>query len=120
MKRQYRLRRPAHFQRVRTHGNHHDDARLSISVAPARQRTARCGIVVARRHGGAVIRNRIKRRVREAIRLQFQYIRGNVDIVFIARSRSLLLTPFPKLLDLVATLLRRAGAYTPTEAAPTH
>ncbi|MFM2310308.1 MAG: hypothetical protein RLY87_2430 [Chloroflexota bacterium] len=119
MKRQYRLRRPAHFQRVRSHGSHHDDARLSISVAPARQRTTRCGIVVARRHGGAVIRNRIKRRVREAIRLQYQHIRGNVDIVFIARSRSLLLIPFPRLLDLVATLLRRAGVYTPPEVAST-
>lgn len=119
MKRQYRLRRPAHFQRVRSHGNLHEDARLSISVAPARQRTTRCGIVVARRHGGAVTRNRIKRRIREAIRLQYQYIRGNVDIVFIARSRSLLLTPFPKLLELIATLLRRAGVYITPEVAST-
>jgi glucosamine--fructose-6-phosphate aminotransferase (isomerizing) len=42
------------------------------------------------------------------------------DIVNIALSRSLLLTPYPKLLELVATLLRRAGAYTQTDFTPTH
>jgi ribonuclease P protein component len=119
VKRQYRLRRPKDFQRVRSKGNLQDDARLTITVAPARQRLARCGIVVARRHGGAVVRNRIKRRIKEAIRLQYAHIKGNVDLVFVVKSRALQALPFPKLLDLVASLLRRAGVYTQADDAAT-
>ena len=86
MKRQYRLRRPAHFQRVRSSGSHYDGAVLLLSIAPARQRTSRCGVVVARRLGGAVVRNRIKRRIREILRIHYSSLRPHTDIVVIART----------------------------------
>ncbi|MBM4413014.1 MAG: ribonuclease P protein component [Chloroflexi bacterium] len=111
MKRQYRLRRPTHFQRVRRNGVHHDGAVLSISVAPARQRISRCGIIVARRLGGAVIRNRIKRRIREALRSQYDFIKPHCDIVIVARSRSLTTLPFTRITDVVIILLQRANAW---------
>jgi ribonuclease P protein component len=46
---------------------------------------ARVGLTVSSKVGGAVVRNRIKRRLREAVRLE----RGNlppVDLVLVARS----------------------------------
>ena len=111
MKRQYRLRRPTHFVRVRRNGVHHDGALLSISVAPARQRISRCGIVVGRRLGGAVIRNRIKRRIREALRIHYGFIKPHYDIVVIARSRSLATLPFGRIVDVLTSLLQRANAW---------
>lgn len=46
---------------------------------------SRFGFSVSRRVGNAVVRNRIKRRVRESTRLRMEQIRPGWDIVFIAR-----------------------------------
>ena len=54
--------------------------------------------VVGRRVGGAVDRNRVRRRLREAYRRQQDVLRTSVDVVFIGRS--LVLTrPFTRLLE---------------------
>jgi ribonuclease P protein component len=50
--------------------------------ADASQSGPRIGITVSRVLGGAVIRNRIKRRMREAIRLHLSELTANVDVVF--------------------------------------
>jgi ribonuclease P protein component len=42
----------------------------------------RVGITVSRALGGAVERNRIKRRMREAIRLHFTGLTSSMDVVF--------------------------------------
>lgn len=47
---------------------------------------ARVGFSVSKRLGGAVDRNRIKRILREAFHAQGQSLRGNMDLVLIARS----------------------------------
>jgi len=118
VKRQYRLRRPAHFQRVRSSGSHYDGAVLLLSSAPARQRTTRCGIVVARRLGGAVVRNRIKRRIREILRIHYNFLRTHVDIVVIARTRELTTMPFTQLQETIILLLRRAGLWQAPDPSP--
>ena len=72
----------------------------------------RVGFSVSRRLGTAVDRNRIKRVLREALRAQAQSLRGNMDLVLIARA------PIVELLDAggfraveekVAEVLRKAS-----------
>ena len=45
----------------------------------------RLGVVASRRIGPAVMRNRAKRRLREAFRLNRHGFQGNMDVVLVAR-----------------------------------
>ncbi|HEY8476378.1 MAG TPA: ribonuclease P protein component [Chloroflexota bacterium] len=85
MKRQHRLRRDADFQRVRSEGRAWPHPLLIFSVAPSQVGATRVGIVVSRRVGKAVVRNRVKRRLREAVRRVLPNLRAGYDIVVIAR-----------------------------------
>jgi len=60
--------------------------------------SARIGFTVGRVLGGAAERNRIKRRLREAVRLRRSALRGAVDVV-INPKRSVMTLEFAQLLD---------------------
>ncbi len=111
MKRAYRLRRPSQFQRVRRDGRTLSHRLLVLNVAANRRRQTRCGFVVGKHIGSAVVRNRAKRRVREAVRLAFDHIVDSVDIVFVVRSAEVADMPFHALQAAVENLLRRADLW---------
>jgi ribonuclease P protein component len=70
----------------------------------------RAGFTATKRIGGAVERNRAKRRMREAARLLLpQLARPGVDYVFIARGGATK-RPWPRLLDDVKSALIRLAA----------
>jgi ribonuclease P protein component len=56
--------------------------RDSDSATAGELRAARIGFTVGRGLGGSVQRNRIKRRMREAVRLQREQLSVSVDVVF--------------------------------------
>ena len=68
----------------------------------------RVGIVVSRRVGNAVVRNRVRRRVREALRVLYPEIPPNFDVVVTARPPSAA-APFEQLNEALCWLLGRAG-----------
>lgn len=58
-----------------------------VFVLPQRQRSVptRLGVTVSKKIGGAVERNRVKRRVREAFRRVKARFPAGLDVVFVAR-----------------------------------
>ena len=84
-------------------------------LAQARDRadgaaTIRIGFTATRRIGGAVVRNRAKRRLREAARLLAPLqARPGCDYVFIARQGTAT-RPWARLLDDMRTTLQRLAA----------
>lgn len=85
MKQRYRVRKNEHFQEIRRRGQSYSNEFLVMCALPNQLSYSRFGFSVSNRLGGAVERNLIKRRLREAIRLRMDEIVSGWDIVFIAK-----------------------------------
>jgi ribonuclease P protein component len=109
MKRVNRLRGHDQFQRLRRSGRRWEEALLSLNGAANRRRHVRCGFVVAKRIGTAVMRNRVRRRLREAVRLALPRVRPGWDLIFIARSNELATIDFTAVRLMIESVLRRAN-----------
>ncbi len=77
------------------------------STDPGRS-SARLGLTVPRAIGGAVVRNRIKRRFREAFRLHRAEIGPQWDIVVNPR-RAALAAPFPEIERALRKVIEKCG-----------
>lgn len=74
----------------------------------------RLGITVSKKLGHAVVRNRIRRRLREIYRLNEAQFLPGYDIVVVARSRAVEAS-FQELRDSYLSLARKAGLLLPPE-----
>ena len=96
--RSIRLLKHADFERVYKQGSRHFSSHMTVFYWRQETGPARVGFTVGRILGGAVDRNRIKRRLREAVRLRHALLAGPVDIV-INPKKSVLRVEFGTLLD---------------------
>lgn len=92
--RSVRLLRHADFERVYKQGRRHFASHMTVFYLPRTERDAgtRVGFTVGKVLGGAVLRNRMKRRLREAVRLHGM-IPAAMDVV-INPKKSLLTAGF--------------------------
>jgi ribonuclease P protein component len=103
-----RLLRHADFERVYKQGRRHFSASMTVFYLPRAITEAgskavvspgpRVGFTVGRALGGAVVRNRMKRRLREAVRLTQRAGAGDVDVV-INPKKALLTAEFAAVLN---------------------
>jgi len=82
----HRLRRPRDFRRVQQLGETVRGPLLSLTVAPGVTSATRIGFVVSRKLGGAVCRNRVRRRLRAACSVRLADLAPAHDLVVVARS----------------------------------
>jgi ribonuclease P protein component len=86
MQDQFRLRKGSDFRRVYSAQGRHDGALLILHVRPNQLGHARIGLSVSTKVGGAVVRNAVKRRLREACRSWVEALPGEgIDLVIVAR-----------------------------------
>lgn len=83
-----RLRRRSEFIAVQEGGSKAQAAHLVAMARPNGLGFRRLGVVVSKRVGGAVVRNRVKRRFRELFRRQRKLLPESVDLVLIGRKGS--------------------------------
>jgi ribonuclease P protein component len=108
MERRYRLTGPADFQRVRRTGTSYSHPLFVAVVCVNDLPGVRIGVSASRNLGGAIRRNRAKRRLREAFRPFVADIRGGWDLLVIARP-ALLDAEWPDVQAAVRSVLKRSG-----------
>ena len=81
---------------------------LVLYARKNRTETNRVGITVSKKLGKAVVRNRVRRRLREVYRLNEEKFQSGWDIVVVARSRAVD-AKFSQLVNGYLSLARKAG-----------
>ena len=112
MKRRLRITRRGDFDRLLKNRRLYAGEAFVAFAGPGASNGVRIGVTTSRQVRGAVVRNRARRRLREATRVALladdsaDRLQGNIDVVLIARPGALEL-PFEKLAEEVARVGRR-------------
>ena len=89
MKRAYTLKENHEFRRVYRQGRSAVSGVMVVYCRRNKLGRCRLGITASTKIGGAVTRNRARRRLREAYRLHRDELSGSWDIILVARGRTL-------------------------------
>ncbi len=106
MQQESRLRKTADFAAVWSEGRSKVDRLFVVRVRPNGLRVTRFGFSVSKRIGNAVVRNRVKRRLREVTRATA--VETGFDIVIVARNGASDVE-FARIERSIRSLLRRSG-----------
>jgi ribonuclease P protein component len=83
-----RIRRKADFDRAYASGRRVSSKSFTLILRDAQLDRARLGLTVPKRVGNAVVRNRVRRRLREAFRRNRDCVPAALDIVIQVRPRA--------------------------------
>lgn len=100
------------FRRVYRAGRSYSNRCVVLYVLPRRTAGRRVGFSVSKKIGGAVVRNRVKRRLREISRVLQHGLQGDCDMVLLAR-RAAATAEFAVLRRAVIDVWQRAGVWHP-------
>ena len=106
--RHLRLKRPQDFQRIRDQGRHLHGGLVSLNVLDNDLPHNRFGFVISRRVGNAVVRNRVKRRLRAVVRSRLTKLDEGFDIVVISHAAAAAAS-YHELDARLADLFQKAG-----------
>ena len=102
------LSRPRDFATIQTTGTVRSHPLLVVRTLRTDLENTRFGIATGRKLGGAVVRNRLRRRLREALRALAPSFQPGWDVLIIARP-ALVNATHGELTEAIARLLRRGG-----------
>ena len=88
VKREYTIKENRDFRRMYAKGRSGVSPCLVVYCRPNRRDHNRLGVTVSAKLGHAVVRNRVRRRLREIYRLSQNRMKQGYDIVLVARTRA--------------------------------
>lgn len=106
----HKIRKNAEFRAVYRKGKSFSNKLLVLYIFRNKKGENRLGISVSKKVGKSVIRSRIKRLISETYRLNCKDLRGNYDIVFIARNPAKNKS-YWEIEEALINLLNKAGLY---------
>jgi ribonuclease P protein component len=88
VEKKYRLRRNKDFQYTYNKGRSLGHPLLVLIYRRNNRPESRIGFSITKKYGKAVKRNRIKRQLREILRLQLQQLKHGYDAIFVVRKEA--------------------------------
>lgn len=85
MDKNHRLRKNMEFKRVYSGGKNYWNRNLILYVRKNGLQNSRIGITITKKIGNAVVRNRIRRRIKEIYRLKLGNIKNGYDLILIPK-----------------------------------
>ena len=85
MKQEFRLTRSRDFRRVKENGSVARNPLLVLVFARNEEKYSRAAVVASKKIGNAVVRNKVKRRVRASLDLIWRRVIPSWDLIFYAR-----------------------------------
>jgi len=108
------LRRPADFATLQQHGSSRAHPLVVVRVVRNGLERTRYAFSTGRHLGGAVVRNRVRRRLREIVRSLSGAVAPGWDVLIVARP-ACVSASYAGLREVVARLLGRLGVLTAEE-----
>ncbi len=108
---QLRMKRNTQFTYVFKKGQAFKGKHLMLIVAPKKYKTAKIGLVVTKKIGKSVVRNRIKRLIRESVRKYVPNLSPAYDLIVVAR-QGIECATFEEINKTILELLRKSNALT--------
>ena len=88
MKETYTVKENYEFRRMYAKGRSGVSSCLVVYFRPNRRGHNRLGVTVSTKLGGAVVRSRVRRRLREIFRLAQPRMKQGYDVILVARNRA--------------------------------
>ena len=85
MEKKYRLRKNMEFKTVYSVGKKFWNRNFILYIRKNNKDETRAGFTITKKHGNAVVRNKIRRRMKEVYRLNFNNLKVGYDLVFIPK-----------------------------------
>lgn len=85
MDKRYRLRNNMEFKRVYKDGKNYWNRNLILYVRKNNMENSRVGYSITKKIGNSVVRNKVRRRMKEILRLNFSNVKDGYDLIFIPK-----------------------------------
>ena len=107
IKKENRLKKNKHFNYIYKNGNHISSSALVLYFLPSKTKSIKVGFAVTKKVGHAVVRNKIRRRLREIVRIHLPNLKQSYNIIVVARE-NILNFSFEELNHQYANLIKKA------------
>lgn len=85
MEKKYRLRKNIEFKRVYSKGKNYWNRNLILYIKKNGLEETRLGITITKKIGNAVVRNKIRRKIKEIYRKNYPNIKSGYDLIIIPK-----------------------------------
>ena len=110
LKRVNRLKKRYQFNYVYKSGEHYSGEHIVLYTASSKTKNIKVGLAVTKKVGHAVVRNKIRRRLREIVRKQLPKLKQNYNIIIVAKE-NITEAGFEQLCFELNKLLKRANLF---------